>query len=244
MIDIHAHILPDLDDGPLNLAESVRMVKEAEADGITTIFATPHACNGVFHCTPEKILEKCALLSQELENQKIEMHIRPGSEVHLTNDTISNYDQGNLMTLNNINSHLLLELPSMFIIDGALHTIRQLRERGVTPVIAHPERNKTLTKNLHVLPLMIEEGALTQLTATSLTGGFGKKIMRLSEKMIDNNLVTLIASDIHPFRKFMMRKALRKVLKTAGRKTAEMIFQTNPEKILYFSQPKMNYGKY
>ncbi len=244
MIDIHTHILPNLDDGPINLAESVNLVREAVAEGVSAMLATPHAFNGVFHATPNEIIKKCSLLSQELRKNNIEMSIRPGSEVHLTNDTISNYDKGRVMTLNNLHSHILLELPSMFIIDGVIHIIRQFRERGITTIIAHPERNKTIRKNLHILPGMIGEGALMQITAASLMGGFGRRTMKICEKMVGDNLVSFIGSDIHPYRKFMMRKALGKVLQSAGRKSAEMIFQVNPEEIMFFTRQRTKYGKY
>ncbi|MCP3892698.1 MAG: tyrosine protein phosphatase [Desulfobulbaceae bacterium] len=232
MIDIHAHILPNLDDGPLSLAEAVNLVREAKADGITAIFATPHAYKGVFHCTPEQILEKCSLLTEELRKQDIVMDIMPGSEVHLTNNVISHYDNGRLLTLNNLGSHILLELPEKFIFEAVTNILQDFAYRGVTVIIAHPERNTTLRKNVHLIPDMIDEGAMMQVTAASIVGGFGKKIMKITEKMIANDHVTLVGSDIHPFRDFMMRKALRKVLLTAGRKTAEEIFKRNAESIL------------
>lgn len=236
MIDIHSHILPGLDDGPLNLAESIKLVRDSFTDGVSTMIATPHAFNGVYECTPVEIIQKCSELSQELRKEGILMNIRPGSEVHLTHDIIAKYDQGQLMTLNNLRNHILLELPTMFIYEGVIAVIRQFAERGITTIIAHPERNETIRKHFPVVSSMIQEGAMMQITAASLTGGFGKKTMKMAERMLAKDTVSLIASDIHPYRKFMMRQALRKVILKSGRRKAEEIFQVNPEKVMFFSK--------
>ena len=233
MIDIHAHVLHGLDDGPDCLANSLKYVKKAYEEGITTIFATPHAMDGVYQCTPIQILFKCSLLTQELEKMDIPVSIRPGSEISLTHDTVSLYDKGNLMTLNNMETHILLELPPLFMMQGIIHIINQCADRGVTVIIAHPERNTTILKNMSVVSDLISAGALMQTTATSLTGGFGKRIKRFSEKMISNDVVSFVASDIHPGRKFKMRDAYEKTCKLTSSKTAEKLFLKNPEEILY-----------
>ncbi len=246
MIDIHAHILPGLDDGPETMADAVRIVQEAFEEGISTIIATPHTENGVFNPTPEEIIEKCSLLDRELHKRHIPMAIRPGSEIHLTADLIEKYDQGQLLTLNNLGSYILLELPPIFMVNGVINIIQQLRDRGVNPIIAHPERNKTIIKCSDILQELYWHDALLQVTATSLVGGFGKTVMNLTEEMIEREMVSYIASDIHPFRDFLMSKAMHKVQRTAGAKTAEILFKENQEEILYFSpshvQTQHNYS--
>lgn len=242
MIDIHAHILPAIDDGPTTLTQSVNIVKQAHAEGITAIFATSHSMNGVYQTTPTKIIKSCSQLTRELKNHNIPVHIRPGSEIRLTHDTVSQYDKGHLMTLNNLGRHILLELPPMFILDGVIHIIRQLAERGIVTIIAHPERNAAIKKNPDIISDLVDEGALMQITAMSVMGCFGKCSLKICKSMIENDTVTFVSSDIHPGRKFMMRDAYQSISRIAGSQIAERIFTKNPEEIMYFTPQVMNYA--
>lgn len=241
MIDIHSHILPGLDDGPGTLSQSVEIIKRAQSQGITTLFATPHSMDGVYQCAPREIINKCALLTTELEKNKIPVQVLPGAEIRLTHDTVSLYDQGCLMTLNNRGTHILLELPPMFIMEGVVRIIGQLAQRGVVTIIAHPERNRAIMKKLNIISGLIYEGALMQITATSLMGGFGKSIMRICEKMIIKDAVSFIGSDIHPGRKFNMLEAYQKTQRLVGEKAAETIFRKTPEEITFPVAKGMNY---
>jgi len=241
MIDIHSHILPNLDDGPDSLAVSLKLAGRASSQGITAMVATPHSMDGVYQCSPGEILDKCALLEATLEKNNIPIKIMPGSEIRLTHDIVSLYDQGLLMTLNNSSTHILLELPPMFIIDGVIHIIGQLAERGVATVIAHPERNRAIMKNLNIMSRLIYAGALMQITATSLMGGFGKSVMKICHKMIEKDVVAFIGSDIHPGRKFMMLDAYQKIQRMAGEKTATKIFRQTPGEIMLPVVKGMNY---
>ena len=237
MIDIHSHILPEIDDGPNSLSGSVEYVKMAYEEGITVMFATPHAMDGVYQCTPKQILFQCFLLGQELKKKKIPVTIMPGSEIRLSYDVVSQYEKKNLVLLNNSDNYILLELPPVFILEGVLHIIDLFVDRGITTIIAHPERNTTIIKNPDVLSRLIYGGALMQITAMSLMGNFGKRIRKISETMVKNNTVTFIASDIHPGRKFMMQDAYKKTSKLKDEKTAERIFLKNPKKIMYLTSP-------
>lgn len=242
MIDIHSHILPAIDDGPSCLADSVKYVKRASEEGIKVMFATPHAMDGVYQCTPLQILFNCCLLTQELEKHDIPVCIRPGSEVRLTHDTVSQYDTGKLITLNNSGTHILLELPPMFIMDGLLNTIYQLENRGITIIIAHPERNTTIRKNMGIVTDLLSAGVLMQITATSLMGGFGKRIMKTSELLLRDDAVSFVCSDFHPGRKFKMRDAFKKTSRLTDTKTAEKLFRENSEELFFPTPQLINYA--
>jgi protein-tyrosine phosphatase len=242
MIDIHSHILPEVDDGPISIKEAVRIVKASHADGVTTMIATPHTCNGVYNISPVEVIKSCSELSRELRKEGVPMNVRPGAEVHLTHDIIEKYDKGQLMTMNNLRGHILLELPSIILYEAVIKVIRQFADRGVTVIIAHPERNEAIKKYPSLVSSMIQEGAMMQITAGSLTGAFGKKTMRFTERMLVKNEVALIASDIHPFRKFAMHKALRKVIQKFGQQKAEQIFQINPKNVIFFSKQAQRYA--
>ncbi|WP_299983549.1 CpsB/CapC family capsule biosynthesis tyrosine phosphatase [Desulfobacula sp.] len=232
MIDTHSHILPAMDDGARDLTESIEFVKTAAAQGVDTIFATPHAFNGVFNCTKENIIKACDTLTEALCKESILTRVLPGSEIRVNHDIIVEYDKGNLLTLNNSGSWLLLELPDVFMANAVCLMIRQLRERGLTPIIAHAERNLMVINKPELINEFIYNGAVIQITAGSLTGDFGKFSMKAAKAMVSRDQVFCLGSDIHPGRKYRMADAKKKLIKLLGRTKADLITHENPAAIL------------
>lgn len=233
MIDIHAHILPGMDDGPSSISQAVAIARTAVKEKVSTIVATPHCMDGTYNCSPARILGTCTQLNQELQRLNIPLTVVPGAEIRISPDTISDYDQGKLLTLNAANRYILLELPEMFIIDGVTRIIRQFTTRGVTPVMAHPERNATIARNPEILRTFVFEGAMAQITAASFTGDFGRPVMKTSEALIAMDCVHFMASDTHPGRRYRMAAAAKKLTKKAGETLAHEILRENPEPILF-----------
>jgi protein-tyrosine phosphatase len=225
-----------MDDGPDSLALAVKMVAQAHAQGVGTMVATPHTMDGVHRSMPRDILDWCRVLGQELLKHDIPVRILPGSEIRLTHDTPALYDKGWLMTMNNAGKGILIELPPMFILEGVLHTVRRLARRGLVTVIAHPERNEAILKDPEILSRLAYEGALAQITASSLVGDFGRRIMKASERLIELDAVGFIGSDIHPGRKYSMEKAFKKVSSLAGESRAVDLFHENPAGLLLESE--------
>ncbi len=232
MIDTHAHILPAIDDGARDLSESIEFIKTAAAQGVETIFATPHACDGVFNCTKENIIKACAGLNNALCAQGLLTIVLPGAEIRVNHDIVMEYDKGNLLTLNNADNWILLELPDVFIANAVCLMIRQLRERGLTPIIAHAERNLMILKKPALIGDFIYNGAVIQITAASLIGDFGKFSMKAAKAMVSRDQVFCLGSDIHPGRKYRMADAKKKLIKLAGRTKADLITLENPAAIV------------
>ena len=235
MIDTHSHILPGLDDGPDNFTESVQIAKIAFSQGVRTIFATPHCCNGVYSVNKDEIIKTCANLTKRLEKEGVFVRIVPGAEIRINHDLIQEFDKGGLMTLNNAGTHILLELPSMFLIKGISLMIRQLCKRGVTPIIAHPERNPMILNWPGIAADLIYNGAAMQITAASLAGDFGKPAMRVARDMVVMRQVFSLGSDMHPGRQYRMVNARERLIKLAGQKEADLITHENPSAILQTS---------
>jgi len=232
MIDTHSHILPAMDDGAADLSESIEFVKTAAAQGVDVIFATPHAFNGVFNCTKENILKACDTLTEAVRKQGILTRILPGSEIRVNHDIIMEYDKGNLLTLNNSGRWILLELPDVFMANAVCLMIRQLKKRGLSPIIAHAERNLMILNKLELINEFIYNGAVIQITAGSLTGDFGKFSMKAAKAMAIRDQVFCLGSDIHPGRKYRMADAQKKLIKLIGRAETDMITKKNPAAIL------------
>ena len=219
MIDLHNHILYGLDDGPETLSESLEMCRVGYGDGIRTIVATPHMLNGVYRSTRAAILSRTQELNAALsrseyrlkpqsENRNLQspfsapdprspLRILSGADVHLAEGILRHLKQDRLMTLGDGKKFILIEFPSQGIPYLAEKILFQMIVQGIIPVLSHPERNPEIGRKPIRYYEMIRMGCLGQVTAMSLTGGFGPMVKRLAEKLLIHRLVHVIASDAH-----------------------------------------------
>ena len=218
MIDLHCHILPGIDDGPETMEESLQMAKEAAQQGIHTIVATPHHQNGKYHNERQVILQKVHQLNEVLKEQDISIKILPGQEIRLYGEFLQDYDSGTILTKNETGKYVLVEFPSNHVPRYAEALLYDIQLKGLIPIIAHPERNAEIIERPNLLYDLVNKGALSQVTAASLTGGFGKKIKKFSMQLIEHNLTHMIASDAHntTSRSFKLREAYDVLQKEFG----------------------------
>ena len=186
-----------MDDGPSTREEALEMARIAVANGIGVIVATPHCLNGVYINWRKEILAGCAEFNAQLKKHDIPLKVLPGSEVRLSPEIIDALKSGRLMTMNDKGRHITLELPDQFVPSATINFINRLKSRGITPIISHPERNLAIQHNVELLSDIIAAGALSQITARSLTGGFGEGAKRSCQEIIDQQLVHFMASDAH-----------------------------------------------
>ncbi len=232
MIDTHAHILPAMDDGATDQAQSMAFAERAANQGVKVVCATPHVNDGVHNCIKADILAACRALSAQLVNQGFPIQVVPGAEVRLTHDLLKDYDNGRLLTFNDAGRWLLVELPDLFIAKAVCLTIRQLADRGVTPIIAHAERNPTLWHEPEQIDAFVRQGARIQITAGSLTGDYGPLALKASKTMVKKDQVFCLGSDIHPGRKYRMAAARKAITKWAGEPIARRLTHDNAEAII------------
>jgi protein-tyrosine phosphatase len=219
VIDLHTHILWGLDDGARTVRDSLEMCRIAFRDGIRTIVATPHTLNGLYQNDRPSILAKVLELNaaltrfpihnpnSQIRNPKshpilnpqtsFPLRILPGADVHLCEGTLSQLDDGKVTTLGDGGKCLLIEFPFNGIPCGSEEVLFQLMTRGIIPIISHPERNFEVGQNPRRYCEMIRMGCLGQVTAMSLTGGFGPEVRRLAEQLLTKGLIHIIASDAH-----------------------------------------------
>ncbi|MED1204707.1 tyrosine-protein phosphatase [Heyndrickxia acidicola] len=210
MIDLHCHILPGVDDGAQNLADSLEMAKQAVSQGIHTIVATPHHMNGQFENRKTSIQEKVTALNSYLRANNIHLTVLPGQENRIFGEILEDYENDEILTVADHSSYILIEFPSGHVPRYAKPLLYDIQRKGLTPVIVHPERNAEFIENPNQLYEFVKNGAATQITAASVTGSFGKKIKRFTEQLIEANLTHFIASDAHNVhtRSFKMDDAL------------------------------------
>ena len=218
MIDIHCHILPGVDDGPTHLEESIAMAKAAVAEGIRLIIATPHHDNGHYDNPRHTVLNKVNALNDVLRAESIGIEIVPGQEVRITGDLLTNYDAGKVLSLVDGRQYIMIELPSNHVPAYTKRILYDIQMEGLQPIIVHPERNLELVASPQLLYEFVKNGALTQITAGSIAGVFGKKIKKFSLQLIEANLTHYVASDAHNLinRKFHMVQAFDEIEKRFG----------------------------
>ncbi|MGE7761374.1 tyrosine-protein phosphatase [Peribacillus sp. NPDC097895] len=238
MIDIHSHILPEMDDGSGNIQESIEMARKAVEQGITDIIATPHYIKGKYENDKEKVEEETRKLNQVLDEMDIPLKVWPGQEIRISDVLIDDYDNNKIMGLN-ASRYILLELPLNHVPRYMERLIYDLQMKRMTPIIAHPERNLEIIKNPQLLKELIWKGAYSQITAGSITGKFGWRTKRFSKFLVHSGLTHFIASDSHNVgnRGFQIREANKIIEKSFG-KDAVNGFKENAENVLYGKRVK------
>lgn len=196
MIDLHTHILAGLDDGARTLDESIAIARAAVEDGIAIVAATPHVRED-FPTRADGMEEALHELRVALSDAGVPLEVRAGGEIaldrlpHLTDDDLRRFGLGGNP------AYLLLEFPYRDWPLGLESTVFALRRRGVTPVLAHPERNADAATKPERLRPLVEGGALVQLTAASLDGRLGKRPRKASLEFLELGLAHLLSSDAH-----------------------------------------------
>ena len=228
LVDIHCHILPGIDDGSKNWDTSIKLAKAAVKDGVTHAICTPHTLNGRYTNHKDDIIWLTDLYQQKLDEAKIPLTVFPGQEVRLSGDLIDALDQDDILFCDEDGTYMLLEFPSDDVPTYAQDTIFKVMQRGITPIIVHPERNKKILEEPTVLQELIEQGCLVQITASSYIGTFGKKIEEISRKFIEAGQCACFASDAHdlPKRQYQYSEALKKLSKEFGSDLAQQ-YQDN-----------------
>lgn len=199
MIEIHAHLLPGIDDGPQTIDESLALLDAFVADGITHVVATPHVYPGVFSNTRSSIEQAARRFRAELAARKIDFSFSVAGEVRMDEHVIELFDSGELPFLGQSEGfhNLLLEMPDTHIPLGAEKLIAWLIARNVRPVIAHPERNRAIRDRPLLARNLVEQGCLMQLSAGALAGGFGPRVEQTAYALMELGVVHALASDAH-----------------------------------------------
>ena len=196
MIDLHSHILPRLDDGTVSAEEAREVARAALADGVEVMAATPHV-RADFPTTPEQMERGVEELRADFEREGIALEVVPGGEVELDWLGSLSPDELERFTLGQTGRYLLVEFPYFgwpLPLEAAIHS---LRRSGVTPILAHPERNADVQERPERLEAAVSAGALIQVTAGSLEGNVGRAARRAARRLLALELVHVIASDAH-----------------------------------------------
>lgn len=197
MIDLHCHLLCDLDDGATCMEETVAMALRSVDDGIHTIVATPHTLSEEYDNPFDEVTRAVARAQQVLNQKGIPLKLVPGGENHFCEGLAEKILKGQGCFINGNGKYALVEFPFYMLPHRYKEALFAVRLHGVVPIIAHPERSVPFQQDMGLLAELVEMGCLVQLTAMSVTGEFGEQIMQCAHEMLRQRIVHVIASDAH-----------------------------------------------
>ncbi|MGG5460279.1 tyrosine-protein phosphatase [Clostridium sp. B9] len=197
MIDIHSHIIPNIDDGSKNIDITLAMLKRANESGTKKIMATPHFFKGYWAEKYEVVKAKVEEINELAKKHNLDIEVFAGQEVFFNKYLLDDYLNGDIGTLNGTR-YMLIEFPMDKInFSRAIDVLYELKIRKIVPVIAHPERYIDFINNPEKVNEFIDEGYLFQLNSGSITGLFGKDVQKTAEIFLENNLYSFLGSDAH-----------------------------------------------
>jgi len=232
-VDVHCHCLPNVDDGPQSLEESLALCRALVEDNIGLVVATPHQL-GRFETRTDaqRICDGVQRLNRELSRRGLHLTVLGGAEVRLDERICTLLANGEILTLANQRRHVLLELPHDVFIDvePLLHA---LAAAGITAILAHPERNASLLRHPHALSRWLAYGVHLQLTAGSVVGSFGGQAEEAAWELLARGWVDIVASDAHDTRESRpyMKEAFAGIREEFDPELAHLLCIENPLRV-------------
>lgn len=235
LADLHAHILPGIDDGPEDLAGSVALARAAWQSGTTAITATPHLRDDHPAVRPYELAGACQRVADAVVEAGIGLEIIPAAEVDLMWASSATPEELRLATYGQHGTDMLVETPYGQLPPGFDDLLFRVTVQGYRVVLAHPERNPTFQRRPERILDLVHRGVLMQLTGSSLTSpNRNSKSRRLAHWMLEQGVVHVVASDAHsagPWRPPDLTVAERTVARFDAAR-AQWIFREVPPAIL------------
>jgi protein-tyrosine phosphatase len=234
LIDLHFHCLPGIDDGPSTWEEATALCRAAAAQGTRTLIATPHVLREGWINDDPAVRDGLLLRLNTLLGGS--PSVLAGCEYYFSADIVQLVERGRWSPLTRLNRtrYLLVEFPPREVPAAAEAIFHELSLLEVTPVVAHPERNAVFAQDPGRLERLVARGGVTQLTAGSLLGDFGREARFACDEFFRRRLVHLVASDAHSLEGRPPRLAEARALarREWGEEAETGLFEANPEALL------------
>ncbi len=195
-VDMHSHLLPGLDDGLKELEQTVAFVKELHAMGYTKLICTPHIIADLYPNGPDTILPKLDLVREAVAKENIPVQIEAGAE-YMVDIEMENYVQSGKQLLTFGKNYILIEMSYVAASSNIEQVIFELRMKGLQPILAHPERYNYLHHKFDAYQRFIDLGCILQTNLLSLLGYYGPNVKVVAEKLVQQNMITLLGTDMH-----------------------------------------------
>ena len=228
MIDIHSHILPEVDDGARSMEESLEMVEEAKKCNFSTIISTCHYIKRTYEITEELRKKKI----EELNNKISGIQIQIGSEIYADPDILKFLQYKKASTINNTR-YVLFEIPFHNNIAFFNKMIDDLKRNGYLPIIAHPERYEIVKENPKIVEDWKKRGIYIQCNYESVLGKYGKQARNIFKILLKHELIDFLGSDVHRVGGYLrVQKAIANIKKIVDEKYFLIITEKNQQKVL------------
>ena len=237
MYDLHAHILPGVDDGPSTMEDSIAIARIAASNGTRVILATPHRKDVTELSSVQHIRDLTAELQRRIRAEGIPLSVVLGMENHIDAALPEDAASGRALTMNG-SRYILVEMPFFGTISEHEYVedaLLGLQMQGLTPVFAHPERIEAFQKQPVLLERYIGMGMLSQLTRGSLLGHWGEEVRQFSFDLLHSGMAHILSSDTHsphPPRTPELGEALEITSQIVGCQKAKAMVIDTPRAIL------------
>ena len=196
MIDIHSHIIPNVDDGARSVEETFNILKEAQEAGFTDVILTSHFLLNYYETNAQELIFWKEKLQEVLKKQGTKINLHSGMEIYITNQMEELLENKKILTLAN-SRYMLIELPLATNVKYFDYVVYYLEAKGIKPIIAHPERYKCVQKDPDIVEEYIEKGCLIQCNYGSIVNLYGREAEKTIKTILKKNQVHFLGSDVH-----------------------------------------------
>ncbi|MCF8331806.1 MAG: capsular biosynthesis protein [Bacteroidales bacterium] len=219
-IDMHSHLIPGIDDGVSTVEESIDMIKGLHGLGFSKLITTPHVMGDVYNNSRETIMKGLDKVRAAVEQAFIPVEIHAAAE-YLLDDAFSNrLNSEKLLSFGN--NYILVEMSYLMEPINLNHILFDIQTAGYRVILAHAERYRFWSRKHEKYQQMIDRGVHLQLNLLSLTGYYGKDVQKTAEWLLDNQMYSVIGTDLHnaeyldELQKLQYNKLMHKLHKNAG----------------------------
>ena len=233
MIDIHSHIIPNVDDGARSVEETFNILKEAQEAGFTDVILTSHFLLNYYETNAQELIFWKEKLQEVLKKQGTKINLHSGMEIYITNQMEELLENKKILTLAN-SRYMLIELPLATNVKYFDYVVYYLEAKGIKPIIAHPERYKCIQKDPDIVEEYIEKGCLIQCNYGSIVNLYGREAEKTIKTLLKKNQVHFLGSDVHRENGtyLIILDAIKKIRKIIGENKINELTTINPKKIL------------
>lgn len=232
IVDLHCHILPEIDDGAKNWNETYQMLRIAYDEGVRIIVATPHHHEHRGMCTVMQYKTRLAKIRKMAKKIDPKFYVVPGMEIYFSQDLPGKLEQRKVQTMGKSN-YVLVEFSPNDEFCRIQQGLQQIQMKGYRPILAHVERYENLY-DIEDVEHLIEMGIYIQVNSGSIIGKNGRGAKRFIKELMEEGYVHLVGTDAHSSgsRSPLIKKSVDYVEKKYGEAYAKEIFHTNGLKVL------------
>ena len=233
MIDMHSHILPNIDDGARDIEETFHLIQEAQEVGFEAIVSTSHYMEGYYETdTPEREVWVNAIYDK-LQEKNINIKLFLGNEIYLSENMITLLEEGKASTINDT-SYVLFEMPLNVEPLNLYDILYEMMQYKIVPILAHPERYTFVQQEPELIYDLVQKGVLMQANYASILGYYGQKAQWMVTKVLENNMIHFLGSDVHRQNTIYPKipQILEELQELIGEKKLEELTTINPKLVL------------